>query len=116
MSADTFPTPWTVEVITPAVGTGYDDFGNPIPGEPTTRTEPVYGWAPAGTSETRVSWQQQVQAELEVYAPPTFTVSADDEVIVDGVTYEVAGEVEDYNHGPFSFAPGVRVNLRRVSG
>lgn len=111
-----FPTSWTVEVTTPATSGGYDDFGNPIPSEPTTRTEPVYGWAPAGSTETRVTWQQQVQADLEVYAPPTFTVTPADTVTVAGLEYEVAGEVEDYSHGPFGFAPGVRVNLRRVSG
>jgi hypothetical protein len=29
------------------------------------------------------------------------------------VIYEVQGLVEDYNHGPFGFTPGGRVNLRR---
>lgn len=107
-------TPWTVEVL-PWQSDGYDSYGNPIEGYGDPVSESVYGWAPGGVTEL-TGWQSQVTADLQLYAPADFTVGPRDRVRVAGVTYDVEGVVEDFNHGPFGFTPGVRVNLTRVSG
>lgn len=103
---------WPVDVL-PYVGEAEDSHGNPVD---TWATVPVrrfvYGWAPAGTNEDNAS-RHTVVSDLELFAPPEFTLDPRDRVRILGQTYEVQGGVEDFNHGPFGYAPGVRVNLRR---
>lgn len=110
-----FRTPHAVVVLGANPLPSYDDYGNPIPGEPIEDEQAVYGWAPAGTSEFD-DRQEQVTHDLDLYAPPGFRVTAADRVRVVGDVYEVEGRVQDFNHGPFGFTPGVRVKLRRVTG
>jgi hypothetical protein len=106
------PTRWTVDVL-PYIGTVEDEYGNTVDAWETIPTvTPVYGWAPAGTNESNAS-RHTVTADLELLAPPDFTLDPRDHVRILGQTYEVQGAVEDFNHGPFGYAPGVRVNLRR---
>lgn len=107
----TYPTPWTVEVESYA-GTTDDDYGNATASYTDPRTEPVYGWAPAGTDEVTVS-RNLSTADMALYAPPGFACSSRDRVTIEGRTYEVQGEVEDFGKGPFGFVPGVRVALTR---
>jgi hypothetical protein len=103
---------WVIDVL-PYVGTLEDDYGNRIDAWATTPVrKSVYGWSPAGTNETNAS-RHTVTADLELLVPPDFTLDSRDRVRILGVTYEVQGLVEDYNHGPFGFTPGGRVNLRR---
>jgi hypothetical protein len=105
-------TRWTVDVV-PYIGTVEDAYGNIVDAwDVTARTERVYGWAPAGTNESNAS-RHTVTADLELFAPPGFTLDSRDHVRVLGKTYEVEGDVEDYDHGPFGYTPGIRVNLRR---
>ncbi len=109
-----FPTPWTVQVLPHSAG-AEDALGNPTDSWGPGRTEPVYGWAPAGTTEVNGS-RHAVTADLQVYVPSGFSCSPRDRVIAGGRTYEVQGEVEDFDHGPFGWQPGGQVNLRRVEG
>lgn len=107
-----FPTPWTVEVL-PFLAGSEDDQGNPVDSWATSgTTQAVYGWAPAGTNESNAS-RHTVTADVELFAPSDFSCGPRDRVKVDGRVYEVEGDVEDFDHGPFGFQPGVRVNLRR---
>lgn len=103
-----------VEVI-PYAGTGSDGYGNDVTTWGTPRPEWVFGWAPGGSSEQTVR-QQQLTIDLELYAPPSFTCDPRDRLVVGGVEYAVEGGIDDFNHGPFNYRPGVRVNLRRVTG
>lgn len=95
--------------------TSFDTYGNPA----TTSTQTqwnVYGWAPAGSQEM-TGWSSQVTADLAVYGPvPPVSITSQAQLEVDGLLYDVEGVVEDFNHGPFGWEPGVRVNLKRVSG
>ena len=105
-------TPWIIDVL-PYIGTVEDAYGNTVDAWSETPTPtPVYGWAPAGTNESNAS-RHTVTADLELYGPPDFTLDPRDRVVILGDTYEVLGAVEDFNHGPFGYTPGVRVNLRR---
>lgn len=109
-------TPWTVDVL--HLVEGEDDYGNDVTDhdEDNPDTQAVYGWGPAGTSEEG-GWRTQVEADLHLYAPPGFRCGPSDLVrLPDGRTFHVEGELEDFNHGPFGFRPGVRVNLRRTTG
>lgn len=104
---------WAVDVL-PYVGSVKDDFGNTVDAWATTPVPtPVFGWAPAGSSESNVS-RHTVTTDLELYAPPEFAVDPRDRIRILGVTYEIEGEVEDFTHGPSGpLGGGVRVNLRR---
>jgi hypothetical protein len=108
------PTPWTVAVLHYLTGVE-DEYGNDVEGWSSPDTQRVYGWGPAGSFE-QGGWQRQVTADKSVFAPPAFRCGPHDRVVVDGQTYDVEGEVEDYTHGPFGYGPGVVVNLRRVTG
>lgn len=103
---------WRVEVV-PFVADIDDDYGNATAtyGPPVPRY--VYGWAPAGSVEVQ-SYRHDVKADLSVYAPADFVIDPRDRMVVGGKTYEVAGEPDDFNHGPFGWAPGVVVNLTRA--
>lgn len=75
----------------------------------------VYGWSPPGPDEefVRASRDAVVQ-DLNVYVPPGFDCSADDLIVVGGLTYRASGDPRDYNHGPFGFTPGLVVRATRV--
>lgn len=103
---------WPVDVL-PYAGLVEDEYGNTVDAwatEPVQRR--VYGWAPAGANEVNAS-RHTVTADLEVFAPSGFTVDTRDRMRILGQTYEVTSPVEDFDHGPFGYRPGVRVNLRR---
>jgi hypothetical protein len=112
--ASSIPTPWTVDVLHYETG-AEDEYGNDVEAWSAPDTQPVHGWGPAGSVE-QGGWQRQVVADLQLYAPAGFRVGPHDRVVVDGRTFEVEGDVEDYTKGPFGFRPGLRVNLRKVSG
>ena len=110
-----FPTPWTVVIVTTASSGDFDDYGNPVTTE--TRTNwPVYGWAPGGSTEL-TGWSSQTTADLAVYGPPPpVDIPSTAQLEVNGLVYDVKGVPQDFDHGPFGFAPGVRVPLERVTG
>lgn len=113
-----FPTPWTVQVQA-YDSTAEDGFGNPLDAwGPAGAPQPVYGWCPPGTIGRRevTGWRSVVTTDVELLAPPGFTCNPRDRIILDGLVHEVQGEVEDFNHGPFGFRPGVVVNLKRTKG
>lgn len=112
----TYPTPWSVQVRTHSA-VARDTHGKPTdvwsgPGDP----QPVYGWGPAGTSEPSEPNRSAVTHDLDLYVPPGFVCAPRDRIDVAALTYEVEGELEDFTHGPFGFAPGGRVRLRKVDG
>lgn len=109
-----FPTPYTVDVL-PFVAGAEDSHGNATDTWGAAVTQAVHGWSgpsdePGERGRDAVTW------DLKLYAPPGFVVGPRDRVIVLGKTYEVEGDVEDFTHGPFRFAAGLRVSLRRVEG
>lgn len=114
-----FPTSWTVQIL-PYVAGPRDSHNNPTEGWADPITVEVYGWGPpSGSSEPAESGRNAVVTEVEVYAPASVQVSARDRVLLGGDlehTYEVIGLAEDFNHGPFGWAPGIRINLKRVDG
>lgn len=108
-----FPAPHTVQRIrrTPD---GENAVGQPKYTESATSVA-VYGWQPASQEERyTAALAGRTVSDLKLLSP-TGDFKSSDAVIINGTTYEVDGEVEDYNHGPFGFAPGFVVGLKRVS-
>lgn len=78
----------------------------------------VYGWHVSSTHEPQIPLHDRVRVDVQVLAPESFVPSPRDRVSIPGRpgVYEVVGEVEDYNHGPFGWRPGNVVNLKKVTG
>ena len=109
------PTPFTVGVRAYVEG-AEDPRGNPEDTWADAVAQPVYGWAPAGTSEPFDPGRDAVTWDLDLLVPPEFTVGRKDRIVVAGEEFEVEGGLQDYNHGPFGFRPGAVVRLRRTEG
>lgn len=109
-----FPTPWTVFLHARSLG-AKDSHGNPAETWPEVGVpEPAYGWSPPSADAQPFDPNRTpVVRDLDVYMP-TSAARPKDRMTINGVPYSVVGHPEDFNHGPFSFAPGVRVNLKRV--
>lgn len=108
------PTPWSVgrRVFS---GGGMDAHGNPTRSWSDPVDARVFGWAPAGTAEPTVA-RDEVTWDLDLFAPPGFAATHMDRFVVDGLEFDVIGVVRDFTHGPFGFAPGVVLRLKRVEG
>jgi hypothetical protein len=98
-----------------------DANGNPVPVydpplDETGTPALVYGWAVTSTGEPEAG-EPRVVTTLDLYAPPGFSVGAQDIIDLDRVGQcLVIGEVKDWSTGPFGWNPGVSVTLRKVAG
>lgn len=109
-----FPTPWTVQTRKRVLGEP-DRYGEREETFDPPVTQKVYGWGPPGVEdEVFSSNRDAIVQDLDVYAPVEFDVSADDLMIIGGETFRVLGGARDFNHGPFGFAPGRAVRVKRV--
>lgn len=109
-------TPYEVDVL--HLVEGIDDYGNDLTyhDEDNPDTQPVFGWYP-GTTEEVEGRRSTVVADRRLLAPDGFRCGPQDRVrFPDGQVFTVEGEIEDFTRGPFGWRPGVRVNLRRVTG
>lgn len=70
----------------------------------------AYGWAPTSVAEPS---EDRVEADLDLFLP-TLRGAPRDVVDVNSVQYEVVGDPEDYNHGPFGSSFGCVVKLKRT--
>lgn len=110
----TFPTPYTVQTRERVLGEP-DRYGEREESWNPPVDQKVYGWAPPGVEDELFSANRNaVVQDLDVYAPPGFTVSPDDLMIIDGDEYRVLAGSRDFNKGPFRFTPGVAVRVKRV--
>ncbi|MBF6459806.1 hypothetical protein IU433_12240 [Nocardia puris] len=119
----TFPTPWTVRywARTPP---GPDPYRAPATYSPplTGDGEPVavYGWYTPSIDDPFVAGHpERAVIDVLLLAPPGFD-PADGSVIElpagPAGRFEVAAGGRDYTHGPFGFAPGAVIALRKVVG
>ena len=96
---------------------GQDPYGNPIPQWAPPVTVLVYGWAPASAdTEPFEAGRAEVDRHMDLLVPPGVACGPRDRWTVAGQVWEQVGHPEDFTNGPFGFAPGVRVDLRRVEG
>lgn len=108
-----FPTPFSVQRIR-RTKTGSNALKQPTYSD-SVSTVAVYGWQPVSEVERHTAaLSGRTVTDLKLLSP-TGDFLPTDAVVINGVTYEVDGLVEDYNHGPFGFTPGYAIGLRRVA-
>lgn len=95
---------------------GKNAAGQTVYGEPVATPRKVRGFQPA--EETEVQSAQLAGRKITVLVMLTKDGDWPSDAKVelwDGRTFEVNGDVQDYNLGPFDFEPGYAVNLRKVT-
>ena len=116
--ATIFPAPNTVEHLAyDRDAEQYDDLGNRVAVFKDPVRHGVYGWAPPRPGTERIVNDVTTEVvELVIYAPNepwVAGVGAQDRFRILGRTFEVIGQPDDWNHGPFGFAPGFTIPLKR---
>lgn len=92
-----------------------DSHGNVRDGWADPEDFAVYGIAPLASSEPEPG-RMEVVSGISLLAPAGASVDSRDRFVVDGVEYDVAGDLADYSRGPFGFAAGLVINLTRTEG
>ena len=109
-----FPTPHRVQRVR-RTRTGENALGQPIYAT-ATMSVAVHGWEPTSQEERYTAQLAgRTVSDLKLLSP-TGDFKSSDAVVINGVTYEVDGEVADYTNGPF--VPGFGgfvIGLRRVT-
>lgn len=111
----TLPTPYTVlrEAWSPTA----DAHGNEADGWAAPVSVAVHGWSPPSADvEPFEPGRDPVERDLDVYAPAGTVGGPRDRWTVGGVAYDAVGYPEDFSHGPWDWAAGVRVSLKRAEG
>lgn len=129
-----YPTPFQVVHRTQPV-TGENAHGQPTVGDYQNRVRDVYGWETKATigsmglgGQTDAALSNRAEMQLSLLTPDGDWSNGDlvtvpdvgrvDDTPVDDVSghlYQINGDPEDFNHGPFGFMPGYRVTLCRVT-
>lgn len=93
--------------------TEYDQYGNPIPGEPVEVESPA--WVEPLTSREANDRQIQQTYGFVVYLPLEADVDGADAIVYDGTAYEAIGEPQR-QPGGFIVEGYQRVVVERVTG
>lgn len=76
----------------------------------------VYGWSTPLSTEPAVAGHDRVVVDVQLMVPPGFPAGPYDVIDLPDGEYQVIGQPEDFNHGPFGWQPGTVLNLRKVTG
>ena len=90
---------------------------DPLGDSTTTTVETPWGpcaIAPRTASENADPTRPAVIIGKTVYGP-TVTLDADDQILIDGIAYEVDGEAGDWRSPFTGWAPGMEVPVKRAS-
>lgn len=96
-------------------GAGRDAHGNERETWAPAVPELAYGFYTRVSDEPRPD-RDVVTERWSLLAPASVSVGPHDRVTVLGETYEVVGIPRVWNHGPFGWAAGVEIVLRREGG
>lgn len=111
-----FPTPYTVQ-REPYLPGAEDAHGNPVDAWGPPDDVDVHGWGPpSADGEPAASGRDPVIRDVDLYAPAGTASGPRDRWTLDGVAYLAVGHPEDYTRGPWQWAAGVRINLKRSEG
>lgn len=102
----------TLIIVRPPVR---DRYGDIVPG--TGEQIPVHGCvvAPRGSSGEDNKFASTVYVGLTAYMPAGIDVRPTDQILVQGVPYDVIGEPASHRH-PLGWNPGISVTLNRREG
>lgn len=92
-----------------------DAHGNPVDSLAEPVEVLVYAIAPRFATEPDPTRGAEVVG-LNLLAPVGTVIGPHDVVVIDGEDYEVDGETADWTRGPFDWAPGVSINLKKAEG
>lgn len=94
-----------------------DAHGNATVSWSTPTSVGVFGWAPPSADrEPFEANRSLVVRDLDLYAPAGTGGVPGDRWVVDGVGFVQVGHPEDFTRGPWGWAAGVRINLKRAEG
>lgn len=111
------PTPYAIQ-RRPRISGAKDSHGVPLATYGPPEPIPVHGWSPplVDVEPLEPGRADQVARWLDVYAPVGTPGGPLDQWTVEGVLYEQVGHPGDFTHGPWQWAAGLRIRLRRVEG
>ncbi|CAM4134719.1 Head-to-tail stopper [Nocardia ninae] len=112
-----FPTPYVVQSRRFSEGPEKDARGNLIKKWAAPFAQPAIAFGPPQSAEPKLAGHDRTVVELELFVPSGFVAGHQDkQTLPDGSVWSVIGPIEDYTKGPWGFAPGGVVNLKRVEG
>lgn len=113
-----YPEPWTVGVRVYSASGADDGYGNPTESWATAVTKACYAVYPGTPNEDYLPGEIASRIPMFVLGSSASlgTVHARDRIVWGGKEFEVDGEPESFDAGPFGFEPGVRVRMIRVEG
>lgn len=110
------PTPYTVSRA-PFLPGATDAHGNAVDAWGASVSVAVHGWAPpSADTAPAASGRDPVVRDVDLYVPAGTACGPRDRWTLDGTVYEQVGRAEDYTRGPWSWAAGLRINLKRDEG
>lgn len=95
---------------------GFDDYGDPVEGDPNRLTLDNCAVAPRSSSDITERGRQGVIVGLSLFAPYGSDVIHSDLLEVDGVLYEVDGEAGPWKSPFTEWEAGLEIALRRAAG
>ncbi|NKG21106.1 hypothetical protein [Paeniglutamicibacter terrestris] len=91
-----------------------DTQNNPIETWAAAVPRMVFGWGPpAPEDEIRNDRDVIIESQM-VLSPDADWLDPRDRIVLAGVEYEVHGGPRDFTHGPFNFAPGYAIQVKRA--
>lgn len=95
---------------------GSDDaHGNPVQSWAAPVDVAALWWSPSST-EPLLAGHDRVSVDVVLVVDSALSVSPHDRFVLDSKEYEVLGEPEDYDHGPYSVPGRKPVHLGRLDG
>lgn len=106
------PALYTIGIRTLQSG-ALDSHGNSVDGWGDPFDVQVYAIAPRTSTEDDPTRTEAITG-YTILAPVTLVIGYRDRVVIDGEEWEVDGEIGNWSHGPFGWAPGISFNVKRA--
>lgn len=96
------------------VSDAVDENNDPVKAWEPAVTRLVFGWGPPAPEEELRDDRDAIIASQIITTPTADWLDPRDRIVLAGVEYEVHGGARDYTHGPFNFAPGYAIQVKRA--
>lgn len=79
--------------------------------------QPILGWSPVMSEEDPTTGQFRKITRRNLFIRRmAVTITSKDQIVMDGSTWQVAGDPSDWNQGPYGYQPGYVVTIQKVAG